>query len=134
MSQSEGTSPQSAEPSPHRQAAGTQTRVDAAHVRADSAAEQSGILLEVESGLPNGSETGNPARQSLAHNLKRAEKLRSHAGQLAVQLQSQQRHLQRREANLHAQLATSENELRSQRLTLQEREQELSERENHCNE
>ncbi len=57
------------------------------------------------------------------------EQLRMHASQLVSHLRDRQRDVDRRESLLHAQLAQQENELRSHRLWMREREADVSDRE-----
>ncbi|HEV3415841.1 MAG TPA: hypothetical protein VG056_03490, partial [Pirellulales bacterium] len=58
-----------------------------------------------------------------------AEQLQLQAEQLTAHLRAQQEHIDRREADLHAQLAQHENGSRNARLWFRERQQELTERE-----
>ena len=103
--------------SPQREAT-IETRVDAAHLVRDRRATVE--APEVESVT---------AELVVDLTLEQREQLRIQAAQLAAQLQSRQRDLDRRESQLNAGNAELENQRRGARLWLIERQQELAERE-----
>jgi hypothetical protein len=120
----------------------TGTRIDVAHVLGDGPATAPEALAPSTSDATGATETGaalsdaagptgfvsadNPAPIWTEDLLAR---LRVQGRQLADRLRERQSDLDRREANSHARSAELENEVRSARLWLIEREQELAERE-----
>ncbi len=101
--------------------AGAKLRVDAAHVHANQALgspSAAGVAAAAASAwsAPLGDSTTVAALQQV----------RSQAAQLAVHLQRQQASVDHREAELNARLAAMENQIRTARLWLNERQSELA--------
>jgi hypothetical protein len=98
------------------------TRVDTAHFTAGEAA------------VPEASPTAPAASESVLHPAELAaevtvQQIRSQASQLAAHLQRQQAAVDHRESELNSRLAAMENQIRSARLWLNERQAELDRRE-----
>lgn len=122
-----------------------QVRIDPAHTLGDRPAQEppaeeiaasvggsGSIVAEGTAADPNSADSpsadlqSSEARSGLPP--ETIQQLRLHAEQLAGHLRVQQYHLDRREAQLHAQLAVEENAARNSRLWFREREQDLAER------
>ncbi len=97
-------------------------RVDAAHVLGSGPPAPVTAPPAMADAAPITTAAGVPAVEMLAH-------LRVQGRQLAQLLQERQQELDRREAQQHAQAAELENQMRSARVWLSARHQELSERE-----
>jgi hypothetical protein len=106
------------------------TRIDRAHVVDNAAARDAGGEPEVEKGdaAPAGGETPRGA-PSADDSEAAAEQLRNQAEQLAAYLRSRQRDLDQRESRLNARMAQVDASARNTRMTLNQQQAELAERE-----
>jgi hypothetical protein len=101
--------------------AAAQSTIEASELAAQALAAEASLSLDVER-----LEASDNERERLS--IQAIQTFRTHAQQLATQLESRQRELDRREAQFHAHLAKQESEARSARLWFQERHHELVER------
>ncbi len=117
-----------------------QVRIDPAHTLGDRPAEETSAstgsngssaeeaLATDQNSAASPSSEAQPAEARSVLPPETIQQLRLQAEQLAGHLRVQQYHLDRREAQLHAQLALEENAIRNNRLWFRERDQELTER------
>jgi hypothetical protein len=119
-----------------------QMRVDPPHVVAGAPTADVDVVLTeaseavaVREAVAVGQAAGRTTRETLSGLIEApaesspAEQLQLQAEQLAARLGAQQEQIDRREADLNAQLAKQEHDARSSRLWLRERQQEFAERE-----